>query len=336
MVKTRKYVVKKYFEGIPKRDDFEIVECELPSLQDGDVLLKTEWISVDPYLRLYNKMYPLPFDQFSPQVATIEESKHPEYPVGTKLLTYKGWCEYSIFNMNAPKIDHSGIVRRVPDLNGLSSSLGVGAMGPSGLTAYFGLLEICKPVPGETVVVTVAAGAVGSIVGQIAKIKGCRVIGFTGSDEKVNWLEKELGFDKAFNYKTVDIEKSLKEAAPKGIDCYFDNVGGEMSSIIISQMNNFGRVSICGCVSVYNEELTQLPKATVIQVAAVTKQLKIEGFLCDRWESKFPEAYKELHQWIISGKIKVREHVTEGFDNIFDAFLGLFSGENIGKAVVKL
>ncbi|XP_052739306.1 prostaglandin reductase 1-like [Bicyclus anynana] len=334
MVKTRKYIVKRYFEGIPKRDDFEIVEYELPSLQDGDILLKTEWISVDPYLRLFNKMHPVPFDQFSPQIATVEESKHPKYPVGTKLLSNKGWCEYSILNMNIR--DQSLGVHRLPDMNGLSSSLGVGVMGPSGVTAYFGLLEICKPVAGETVVVTVAAGAVGSIVGQIAKIKGCRVVGFTGSDEKVNWLEKELGFDKAFNYKTVDIEKSLKEATPKGIDCYFDNVGGQISSIIISQMNDFGRVSICGCISAYNEDFAKLPKATIVQVAVVTKQLKIEGFLCHRWENRFSEAYKELHQWIVSGKLKVREHVTEGFDNIFDAFLGLFSGENVGKAVVKL
>nr|XP_034827127.1 prostaglandin reductase 1-like [Maniola hyperantus] len=336
MVRARKYVVIKYFEGVPKRDNFEIVEYELPSLEDGEILVKTEWVSVDPYIRIYNKMLPLPFDQFSPQIGLIEQSNHPRYPIGTRLLTHKGWCDYSIIDMNAPVTDHTEVVYKLPDMNGLSPSLGVGAMGASGLSAYFGLLEICKPKMGETVVVTGAAGAVGSLVGQIAKIKGCRVIGFAGSDDKVNWLEKDLGFDKAFNYKTVDVKRVLKDAAPNGIDCYFDNVGGEISSIIISQMNDFGRVAVCGSISVYNEDHANLSKATVLQLDIIKRQLKIEGFLTTRWEERYSEAFTDLRQWIKSGKLKYREHVTEGFDNIFDAFIELFYGKNIGKAVVKL
>ncbi|XP_045768622.1 prostaglandin reductase 1-like [Maniola jurtina] len=336
MVRARKYVVIKHFEGVPHRDDFKIVEYELPSLEDGEILVKTEWVSVDPYLRIYNKMLPVPFDQFSPQIGLIEESKHSQYPVGTRLVTHKGWCDHSIIDMNAPATNHIEAIYKIPDMNGMSPSLGVGAMGYSGLSAYFGFLEICKPKAGETVVVTAAAGGVGSLVGQIGKIKGCRVIGFAGSDDKVNWLEKDLGFDKAFNYKTVDVKKVLKEAAPNGIDCYFDNVGGEMSSIIISQMNDFGRVSVCGSISVYNEDHVNLPKASVLQLDIVKKQLKIEGFLCNRWEKRYSEAFTDLGQWIKSGKLKYREHVTEGFDNIFDAFIELFHGQNIGKAVVKL
>lgn len=205
-----------------------------------------------------------------------------------------------------------------------------------GATAYFGFLEICKPKAGETVVVTGAAGAVGSLVGQIAKIKGCTVIGFAGSDDKVQWLEKELGFNKALNYKTVDVAKALKEAAPKGVDCYFDNVGGEISSIIISQMNEFGRVSVCGSISAYNEDPTKMPKATILQPSLVFKQLKIEGFIVWRWHDRWFEALSQLTEWIKDGKIIAKEHVTEGFDKVYDAFVGMLAGENHGKAVVKV
>lgn len=335
MVKARKYVVKRTFVGVPKRDDFEIVEYELPPIKNGEILVKAEWISVDPYLRAYNARHPVPYDQFSYQVGLVEDSKDPRFPVGTRVVSHKGWCDYCIINANEPT-SPAAIVYKLPDLKGLSNSLGVGAVGLPGATAYFGFLEICKPKAGETVVVTGAAGAVGSLVGQIAKIKGCRVIGFAGSDDKVNWLEKELGFDRAFNYKTVDVFKVLKEAAPKGIDCYFDNVGGEISSIIINQMNDFGRVSVCGSISSYNEDASKLPKATILQIAIVLKQLKIEGFLAPRWRDRWSEAFVDLSKWIRSSELKTREHITEGFDNIFDAFLGMLNGDNTGKAVVKI
>ncbi|CAG9578960.1 unnamed protein product [Danaus chrysippus] len=336
MVKARKYVVKKKFEGVPKRDDYEIVEYELGPIQNGDILVKAEWISVDPYQRAYHDRYPIPYDQFGFQVGIVEDSKNPKFPVGTRIVTHKGWCDYSIINLNDGMKTSMDIAYKLPDLKGLSISHAIGAVGMPGATAYFGFLEICKPKAGETVVVTGAAGAVGSLVGQIAKIKGCRVIGFAGTDEKVQWLEQELGFDKAFNYKTVDARKALKEAAPNGIDCYFDNVGGELSSIIMNQMNNFGRVSVCGSISAYNEDFSQLPKAPIVQVDIVMKQLKVEGFLVPRWLNRFPEAFSEIVNWIQSGQLKVKEHVLEGFENIFDTFVAMLSGENTGKAVVKV
>lgn len=336
MVKARKYVVKKYFEGEPKRDDFEIVEYELlTQLKDGEILVKSEWISVDPYLRAYNHRSTVPYDQFSYQVAEVLQSKSPEYPVGCKVVSHKGWCTHAILDTK-PSGDPTQRIYKLPDLHGLSPSLGVGAIGMPGVTAYFGFLEICKPKAGETVVVTGAAGAVGSLVGQIAKIKGCKVIGFAGSDDKVQWLEKELGFDKAFNYKTVDANAALKEAAPQGVDCYFDNVGGELSSIIMGQMNQFGRVSVCGSISAYNADPTKIPKATILQPSLVFKQLKVEGFMVWRWADRWTEALVQLIQWIKSGKIQAREHKTEGFDKIFDAFIGMLAGENSGKAVVKV
>lgn len=333
MVMARKYVVKKHFEGVPKRDDFEIVEYDLPAVQNGEILVKTEWIAVDPYQRAYNKRYPVPFDQFGYQIGVVEDSKDPRYPVGTRVVSHKGWCDYSVMNANVSN-SPADVVYKAPDLKGLSPSLAIGAVGMPGATAYFGFLELCKPKTGETVVVTGAAGAVGSLVGQIAKIKGCRVIGFAGSDDKVDWLVKELGFDHAFNYKTIDIRKVLKEAAPKGVDCYFDNVGGEMSSIIMSQMNQYGRVSVCGSISAYNE--TSLPTAPIVQVDIVMKELKVEGFLVPRWISRWPEAFADLAKWIKSGQIKVKEHVTEGFDKIYDAFVGMLAGDNTGKSVVKI
>lgn len=335
MTSARKYVVKNHFKGVPKREDYELVEFVIPPLIDGEVLVKAEWISVDPYLRAYNSYQAVPYDQFSYQVGVVVESKDSNYPIGTRVVAHKGWCDHYVFTPSTQPNTPKDRIYKLPDLQGLSPSLGVGAVGMPGATAYFGFLEICKPKAGETVVVTGAAGAVGSLVGQIAKIKGCRVIGFAGTDDKVKWLEEELGFDKAFNYKTVDVPAALKEAAPNGIDCYFDNVGGEISSQIISKMNVYGRVSVCGSISAYNEDLTKLPKATILQPSLVFNQIKVEGFLVWRWNDQ-SKAFAEIIPWIQSGKLKVKEHVTEGFDKLFDAFIGMLAGENYGKAVVKV
>lgn len=328
--------MKNHFKGVPKREDYEVETYEIPPIKDGEVLVKAKWISVDPYLRAYNAQQKIPYDQFSYQVGVVEESKDAEYPVGTKVVSHRGWCDYYVFNpkelLNKTRQDR---IYKLPDLQGLSDSLGVGAVGMPGVTAYFGFLDLCQPKAGETVVVTGAAGAVGSLVGQIAKLKGCKVIGFVGSDDKVKWLEQELGFDKAINYKTADVFSALKTAAPKGVDCYFDNVGGELSSVIINQMNLCGRVAVCGSISAYNEDWSKMPKASILQPSIVSKQLKIEGFLVWRWPD-WSQAFFEMVTWIKSGKLKVREHVTEGFDKLFDAFIGMLDGENYGKAVVKV
>ncbi|XP_059048576.1 prostaglandin reductase 1-like [Achroia grisella] len=334
MVKAKKYVVKQYFEGLPKPEDYDIVEEVLEPIKAGGIVVKTEWISVDPYLRAYNRRSSVPYDQYSFQVGVVQESKNPDFPIGTRVVTHKGWRNYTVIYPKEASPEDT--IYKLPDLRGLSNSLGVGAVGMPGATAYFGFLEICKPKPGETVVVTGAAGAVGSIVGQIAKIKGCKVIGFAGSDDKVQWLEKELGFDKAINYKTADVAKVLKEAAPNGVDCFFDNVGGDLSSAIIYQMNLYGRVSVCGSISAYNEDVHTSPKANILQPAIVAKQLKIEGFIVHRWRNQWPKAFSDIVQWIESGKLIAREHVTEGFDNILKAFVGMLNGENTGKAVVKV
>lgn len=221
----------------------------------------------------------------------------------------------------------------LPDFGNESLSMALGALGMPGNTAYFGFLEICKPKKGETVVVTGAAGAVGSLVGQIAKLKGCKVIGFAGSDEKCRWLENELGFDKVINYKNGDMDKALREAAPEGVDCFFENVGGELGSIILHQMNLYGRISVCGGISGYNDQKVLVPSP---QIAINMNQLEVIGFVVHRWVDRWFEGIEEMLQWIQEGKIKCHETVTQGFENMPKAFIEMMRGKNTGKAVVQV
>ncbi|KAL0841451.1 hypothetical protein ABMA28_015133 [Loxostege sticticalis] len=337
MVKARKFVVKQAFKGVPKREDFEIVEYEVPPLKDGEILIKTEWIGVDPFIRAAASYFEVPYDQFAYIVGEVVDSKNLKYPKGTKVVSFEGWCTYTIVNADAPPVYKifKNTFYKLPDLQGLPESLGVGTIGMPGVSAYFGFLDVCKPKAGETVVVTGAAGACGSIVGQIAKIKGCKVIGFAGSDVKVKRLETELGFDKAFNYKTVDVSKALKEAAPEGIDCYFDNVGGEISSVIVKQMRPFGRVSVLGSVSTYNENSWY--DYSVVQPFVSANQITVQKFAYSTVEfSRWTQAFDDLIKWIKSGQLKSPEHITEGFDKLYDAFIGMLAGENFGKSVVKV
>lgn len=223
----------------------------------------------------------------------------------------------------------------LPDFGKLSRSLAIGAVGMPGNTAYFGLLEICKPKAGEVLVVSGAAGAVGSLVGQIGKLKGLKVIGIAGSDEKCELLVKDFGFDYAINYKTANVEEELKKAAPNGVDCYFDNVGGELSYIVLHQMNSFGRISVCGSISVYNKNPADYPKIPDLQKLFNWKQLRMEGFIVNRWANRWMEGLSQMLEWIKEGKIKYEETVTNGFERMPQAFIEMLSGKNVGKAVVK-
>lgn len=202
-----------------------------------------------------------------------------------------------------------------------------------GNTAYFGFLKICQPKSGDVVVVSGGAGAVGSIVGQIAKIKGCTVIGIAGTEEKCKWLTNTLGLDFAINYKTADIAESLKAYAPDGVDCYFDNVGGRISSIVLTQMKLFGRISVCGGISSYNSTGDTLVPA--VQNLFVAKQLSMQGFLVPRYADVWFEGLSELTKWVQEGRIKYNETVTEGFENMPNALVGMLRGDNMGKAIVK-
>lgn len=206
----------------------------------------------------------------------------------------------------------------------------------TGNTAYFGLLEICEPKEGEVVVVSGAAGAVGSLVGQIAKIKGCKVIGIAGSADKCEWITSELGFDHSINYKTESVDDLLKKYAPDGIDCYFDNVGGEISSFVINQMRHFGRISVCGSISSYNLPVSEWPLVPILQPAFVFRQLRMEGFLVHRYWNKWMTGLDQLKNWTIEGKIKCQETITEGFENMPQALIDVLLGRNTGKAIVNV
>uniref|UniRef100_A0A4W5K7X0 15-oxoprostaglandin 13-reductase n=1 Tax=Hucho hucho TaxID=62062 RepID=A0A4W5K7X0_9TELE len=202
------------------------------------------------------------------------------------------------------------------------------------LTALYGLEEVCEIKKGETLLVNAAAGAVGSVVGQIAKIKGCRVVGCAGTDTKVSYL-KELGFDQVFNYKTVtSLEESLRESAPHGYDCYFENVGGKFSSVVMPQMREYGRIAVCGSISMYNDTTPQT--GPYVHTYMIFKQLRMEGFLCARWKNKHQQSLRRLMAWMTEGKLRCSEHITSGFNNMPAAFMGMLQGDNIGKAVVKV
>jgi len=333
MVLGRKWVLKNHFDGLPKQSDFELVEEELPPLQENQFVFRSHFISVDPYQRPYTARLTPPFTMIGSSVAKIEESKNPKYPVGSDIIIYGGWVETGIASPEVP-----GALRKppqiVPKLENISNSHLLGACGMPGNTAYFGLLEICQPKAGETVVVSGAAGAVGSLVGQIAKIKGCKVIGYAGTDEKCAWL-KSLGFDFAFNYKKCEVADTLKTAAPSGVDCYFDNVGGEMSAAVMSAMNTRGRVSVCGAISHYND-VGGYSKTTDVLPLCVFNELKVEGFLVTRWNERWMEGISDIAGWIGTGKIKAEETIVDGFENTPEAFMGLFTGQNTGKMIVKL
>jgi len=333
MITAKKFNLIKRFEGLPKLTDFQLVEEKLAPVNDGEVLVQAEWFSVDPYMRVYMSAYPLNSQLIGYQVAKILESKSPGFPVGKYLFAHLGWRTHTVFN---PVTQTDGrAVYLLPELGSLPRSIALGTLGSTGNTAYFGLLEILRPKAGETLVVSGAAGAVGSVVGQIGKIKGLRVIGIAGSDEKCKWLTQELGFDHAINYKTADIAQELKTSAPDGVDCYFDNVGGKISDIVMSQMNEFGRIAICGAISSYNTTDASETMVSHSSRLFIGKQLRMEGFIVRRWVPRWMEGVKQLKEWVEQGKVKYGETVTEGFENIPKAFIDMLQGGNTGKAVVR-
>ncbi|KAF2900198.1 hypothetical protein ILUMI_05993 [Ignelater luminosus] len=300
----------------------------------AEFLSEAIYLSVDPYMRAYEHLRQLESVFNGSQIAKIIDSRSKQYPLDTYVIGDFGWRSLTTGEEEAKDPELS--IRILPDFAKLPLSLRLGVLGMPGSTAYFGFLEICEPKAGETVVVSGAAGAVGNHVGQIAKIKGCTVIGIAGDDEKGKWLVDELGFDHFINYKKPYLAKTLAQYAPSGVDCYFDNVGGEISSTVLSQMNLFGRVSVCGSISSYNADYSHLPKATITQGFIVMKQLKIEGFVVHRWDNRQNEAFQQNLQWINEGKLKYKETVTEGFENIFKAFISMLQGGNIGKAIIKV
>ncbi len=330
---NKRVILAKRPAGMPREDDFKVVEAEIETMAAGDVLVETMYLSVDPYIRgllsersSYFAPVPIGGVVFGEGVARVIRSNSGSFQEGDIVAGYTGWQQYSLLEEKA--------LRRVdPAFGPVSTALGV--LGMPGLTAYFGLLDICQPESGETVFVSGAAGAVGSYVGQIAKIKGCRVVGSAGTDEKVALLQGEFGFDSAFNYKTVgDYDAAIKKHCPDGIDVYFDNVGGEITDAVFPRLNSFARVSVCGQIAQYNNEKAEPGPRLLWHL--IVKQAKAQGFLVSQYFERSKEAIPELAGWIRDGKLKYRETIVDGLDHAPQAFIGLFRGDNIGKMLVKV
>jgi NADPH:quinone reductase len=319
--------------GFPKVEDFHLVYSPLPSPAAGEVLVRSVYLSLDPYMRgqmndAESYARPIAIGEVMPgrAVASVLKSDDSEFKAGDAVEGMLGWQEYAVTQARAlRKIDSS--------LAPLSTALGV--LGMPGLTAFFGLLDICDPQRGETVVVSGAAGAVGMLAGQIAKIKGCRVVGVAGSDAKISWLLEELGFDGAFNYRTVaDCYTKLKELCPAGIDVYFDNVGGVVTDAVMRMINVRARISICGQISQYNLETPEMGPRWLSQL--IVKQAKVQGFLVSSYAERFPEGLKQLAIWLRQRKLKYREEVAQGIEAAPQAFIGMLQGKNQGKQLVQL
>ncbi|XP_028999156.1 prostaglandin reductase 1-like [Betta splendens] len=329
MVQAQVWNLAKHFDGFPDDSNFELKVEELPEPRDGEVLLEAVFLSVDPYMRLVSCFSLNEGDvMIGTQVARVIQSNNSAFPVGTHVVASCGWRTHTV-------CDGKGLTTLMADWpQNVPMSLALGAIGMPGLTALYGIEEVLGLQEGDTLLVNAAAGAVGSVVGQIAKIKGCKVVGSAGSDAKVAFV-KELGFDEAFNYKTVgSLEEALRKASPDGYDCYFDNVGGPFTTAALQQMKNFGRIAVCGSISMYNDSTPQTGPYPYLTM--IFKQIKMEGFMETRWEHKNPESLKRLMGWINEGKLQGREHITKGFENMPAAFIGVLKGQNIGKAIVSV
>ncbi len=331
--KNKKVVLKKRPAGFPKVDDFEIINETIEEINYGEVIVKILWLSLDPYMRgrmSEAKSYALPIQLGSVitggAVGRVVSSKCPNYKEGDIVEGFTlGWQEYVKISSNQ--------IRKI-DTSLAPMQTAVGVLGMPGMTAYFGLFEVCRPVPGDNVVVSAASGAVGQLVGQLAKIAGCNVIGIAGNYEKCTYLKDTLNFDAVINYKNDNVYKKIKEYCPDGVNVYFDNVGGKISDDVISNIAPFARIGVCGVISQYN--LTEVETGLRVQRAVLTNQASVEGFLVFRFEQKYPIARKRMANWLNNGKLIWKEDIVDGLDNAPKAFIGLMNGKNFGKLLIRI
>jgi NADPH-dependent curcumin reductase CurA len=330
---NRKLTLQSRPKGLLAPGDLQLKEAPVPELHDGEALARVKYLSIDPTMRIW-----MAADSYLPAVAIgevmrsfgfaeIVESRHPDFKKGDRVTGLTGLQEYVVVDSPA---GHS-LFQKVPKIPFVSDSVFLGLLGINGLTAFFGM-EIAQPKKGETLVVSAAAGATGSIVGQIGKIRGCRVVGIAGTDEKCSWVTKDLGFDAAINYKQPDWKEKLAAAVPNGIDIDFENVGGEIMQTVLGRMNLHGRVVVCGLISGYTKEDPGMASLGTI----LLKRLRVEGFILLDYVPRFMEAATQLGQWKMLGKIKDRETIVEGLEKASDAINMLFTGGNIGKLIVKV
>jgi len=322
---NRQWVLNSRPDGMPTEADFELVNSPMPSPEYGQILIKSLWNSMDPYMRGRITSSPIGGVIESEAVGRVMESRLDGINAGDIVRGRIGWQEYGLLDVTSAHLVN-------PDYGPISTSIGV--LGMPGLTAYFGLLDVCEPKPGDTVVVSSASGAVGAVVGQIAKIGGCRVIGIAGSDEKVSYVVDELGFDAGINYKAENVSEALGLVAPDGVDCYFDNVGGPITEAVMEHLAMYSRTVICGRISEYNEsEPSMGPR--ILRYLHSTRS-RIQGFTVNQYPAQFEDGRAQLARWVKSGEIKYKEDIIEGFENCPRAFIGQLGGANFGKLLIKV
>ena len=330
---NRQWILKRRPSGDIVDGDLAFVENPVPAVPDGHVLVRNIYLSLDPT----NRIWMSDMDQYMPPVeigsvmrggtlGVVEESRDASLPVGSIVMPFDGWQDYVV--------SPAAALRAMPRVPGLPLTAFMSAAGATGLTAYFGLLDIGQPKPGETVVVSAAAGAVGSIVGQIAKLKGCRVVGIAGGADKCRWIREELGFDAAIDYKSEDVGAALDRHCPNGIDVNFENVGGEIMDAVLARMNNFSRMPLCGLISTYNDTGARKGPSNFQQI--LMKRINVKGFIVIDYMARFAEASQELAMWVLTGKLKYKVHIEQGLENATSAVRLLFSGKHDGKLLVQI
>lgn len=330
---NRQWILKSRPEGAIDDKDLQFVETPLPEVGEGELLVRTTYLSVDPTNRVWmsdQKGYMPPVEigavMRGVSLGVVESSRHSGFAKGDLVSGLGGWQDFYVS-------DGKGL-SKLPRLPGVPSEAMMGLLSMVGFTAYFGLLDIGQPKAGETVVVSAAAGAVGSIVGQIAKIKGCRAVGIAGSDEKCRWITEDLGFDAAINYKTQDVFKALREACPDGIDIDFENVGGEIFDCVLRLINLKARIVLCGLISQYNAP-EPVPGPYALG-NILMQRARMEGFIVMDYHARYGEAMTQLGQWLQEGKLQYKVDVLDGLENTLDGVRRLFSGANIGKQLIKV
>lgn len=318
-------------------DNFRLVETPLPALAEGQVLVRNHYLSLDPYMRMrmndaksYAAPQALDTVMIGGTVGEVVDSRNPKFAVGDKVVGMGGWQQYTVVDGNLP-----GVMRKV-DTTHVPLSAYLGAVGMPGVTAWYGLVKLCMPKAGETIVVSAASGAVGSAVGQLAKVRGCRAVGIAGGADKCRYVVEELGFDACVDYKQhrdpKSLDAALAEAAPNGIDGNFENVGGVILDAVLRRMNAFGRMALCGMISGYDGAPIPLSDPSLI----LKSRLRLEGFIVSEHMEVWPEALKELGTLVATGKLKYRESIAPSIEEAPEAFLGLLKGRNFGKQLVKL
>ncbi|GAB2177604.1 NADP-dependent oxidoreductase [Dongia sp. agr-C8] len=321
---------------MPKLSDFRLEEAPIPQPQDGEVLLRIQYLSLDPYMRgrmddgpSYATPTAIGQEMEGGTVATVLESRHPDYQPGETVLSYSGWQSHAVAKAEA--------LRRL-DPNAAPVTTALGVLGMPGFTAYAGLRNIGKPKPGETVVVAAASGAVGAIVGQIAKLQGARAIGIAGGAEKCAFIRNELGFDAAIDHRAPDLAAQLAKTCPKGIDVYFENVGGPVWDAVFPLLNNFARIPVCGLIAQYND-VPPFPgpdRFPVVMEDVLTKRFHIQGFIQFDYAEQRPDFYRDMAEWIREGRVKYREDIIDGLEKAPEGLIGLLQGRNFGKLIVRV